>query len=123
MSAQNTPSLPKLMLHVEGGAIFITACVLYAKLGANGWVFAVLFFSFDVFMVGYARNPQFGSLIYNIGHTEAIPLAIALIGLLTNTEAMIGFALIWLGHIGLDRLLGYGLKYPTQFKDSHLQRL
>lgn len=123
MSTQNTPSLPKLMLHAEGGVIFLTACILYAKLGANGWVFALLFFSFDIFMVGYARNPQFGSLIYNIGHTEVIPLAIALIGLLINAESVIGFALIWLGHIGLDRLLGYGLKYPTQFKDSHLQRL
>lgn len=123
MSTQNTPSLPKLMLHAEGGAIFITACILYAKLGANGWVFALLFFSFDIFMVGYVRNPQLGSLIYNFGHTEVVPLAIALIGLLVNAEPMIGFALIWLGHIGLDRLLGYGLKYPTQFKDSHLQRL
>jgi uncharacterized membrane protein required for colicin V production len=74
-------------------------------------------------MVGYARNPQLGSLIYNIGHTEAIPLAIGAIGLLINIEAVIGFALIWLGHIGLDRLLGYGLKYPTQFKDTHFQRL
>jgi len=32
-------------------------------------------------------------------------------------------ALIWLVHIGADRLLGYGLKYPTAFKDTHLQRV
>jgi hypothetical protein len=31
-------------------------------------------------------------------------------------------ALILGGHIGLDRLLGYGLKYPTAFKGSHIQR-
>jgi hypothetical protein len=37
MPTKNTPSLPKLMLHAEGGAIFLTAIVLYAKLGANGW--------------------------------------------------------------------------------------
>lgn len=124
MSTENqTVSLPKMMLHAEGGAILITAILLYAKLGANGWIFALLFFSFDLFMVGYARNPQLGSLIYNIGHTEIMPLGVGVIGLLLNNETIIAFALIWFGHIGLDRLMGYGLKYPTQFKDTHLQRL
>ena len=32
-------------------------------------------------------------------------------------------ALIWLTHIGVDRLVGYGLKYPTSPKDTHLQRV
>jgi hypothetical protein len=31
--------------------------------------------------------------------------------------------LIWLAHVGADRLLGYGLKYPTGFRDTHLQRV
>jgi hypothetical protein len=118
-----TLSLPKIMLHAEGAAMFIAACILYARIGANGWVFALLFFSFDIFMLGYLRNPQFGSVIYNIGHTETVPMALALIGFLATIEPLMGFAFIWLGHIGLDRLLGYGLKYPTFFKDSHLQRL
>jgi hypothetical protein len=30
---------------------------------------------------------------------------------------------VWFAHIGMDRLLGYGLKYPTDFKDTHLQRV
>jgi hypothetical protein len=25
--------------------------------------------------------------------------------------------------IGVDRTIGYGLKYPTGFKDTHLQRV
>jgi hypothetical protein len=32
-------------------------------------------------------------------------------------------ALIWLAHIGMDRMLGYGLKYSGGFKDTHLGRL
>jgi hypothetical protein len=28
--------------------------------------------------------------------------------------------LIWASHIAFDRLVGYGLKYPTQFGDTHL---
>jgi hypothetical protein len=31
--------------------------------------------------------------------------------------------LIWIGHIGFDRVLGYGLKYPTAFRDTHLGQL
>ncbi len=31
--------------------------------------------------------------------------------------------MIWFAHIGGDRLLGFGLKYPTEFKDTHLNRV
>jgi len=124
MSTKNQNfSLPKMMLHAEGGAIFITAILLYAKLGANGWAFLLLLFIFDLFMIGYVVTPRLGSIIYNIGHTEMMPLGVGVIGLLLNNETIIAFGLIWFAHIGLDRLMGYGLKYPTQFKDTHLQRL
>ena len=36
---------------------------------------------------------------------------------------LLAYALIWISHIGFDRLLGYGLKYPTQFRDTHLQHV
>jgi hypothetical protein len=32
-------------------------------------------------------------------------------------------ATIWVAHIGFDRMLGYGLKYPTAFSDTHLGRI
>lgn len=32
-------------------------------------------------------------------------------------------ALIWLLHIGFDRAIGYGLKYPSSFKETHLGRV
>ena len=43
--------------------------------------------------------------------------------MLADSDAALAVALIWLGHIGVDRLIGYGLKYPTAFKDTHLQRV
>jgi hypothetical protein len=36
---------------------------------------------------------------------------------------LLTYALIWTAHIGVDRLLGFGLKYPTRFQDTHLQRI
>ncbi|MCL4805949.1 MAG: DUF4260 family protein, partial [Anaerolineae bacterium] len=32
-------------------------------------------------------------------------------------------ALIWLAHIGLDRMLGFGLKYPDAFRHTHLDEV
>jgi hypothetical protein len=52
-----------------------------------------------------------------------LPIALATAGLFADADLLIQLALIWLGHIGLDRALGYGLKYPTAFKDTHLQRV
>ena len=33
---------------------------------------------------------------------------------------LVSLALIWVAHIGFDRMLGYGLKYPTAFGHTHL---
>jgi hypothetical protein len=56
-------------------------------------------------------------------HTEVFPIALATAGVVSDTDTATKIALIWLAHIGVDRLLGYGLKYPTAFKDTHLQRV
>jgi hypothetical protein len=45
------------------------------------------------------------------------------VGVLADSDVAVQLALIWLAHIGADRALGYGLKYPTAFKDTHLQRV
>ncbi|GLR92489.1 hypothetical protein GCM10007858_01070 [Bradyrhizobium liaoningense] len=35
----------------------------------------------------------------------------------------LSIALIWLAHIGIDRALGYGLKYSAGFSFTHLGRI
>ena len=37
--------------------------------------------------------------------------------------ALLPIALIWANHIGVDRLLGYGLKYADGFGWTHLGRV
>jgi hypothetical protein len=56
-------------------------------------------------------------------HTYVGPVALAAVGVIAEADLAIQLALIWLTHIGVDRVVGYGLKYPTDFKDSHLQRV
>jgi hypothetical protein len=77
----------------------------------------------DLSFGGYLAGPRVGAWAYNSLHTTVGPIALAIVGVLADRDWCVQLALIWLAHIGLDRLLGYGLKYPTAFKDTHLQRV
>jgi hypothetical protein len=111
------------LLHLEGAALFGVSLVLYWRLDGNWVVFVVLLLAPDLGMLGYVRGTRLGAATYNLFHTSAIPLIVATVALLAGETLVVSLALIWLAHIGMDRALGYGLKYPTAFKDTHLQRL
>lgn len=97
--------------------------MLYADEGFGWLAFALLVLAPDLAMVGYAAGRQVGAVVYDVAHTEALPIALGVAGLLATEAVPVQLALIWLVHIGADRLLGYGLKYPTAFGDTHLQRV
>jgi hypothetical protein len=116
-------SLPKLLLHLEGLTALIVAVGLYAQQGFSWWVFALLLLAPDLAMLGYLINLRAGSIVYNLLHTYALPLGLAAISFGAGWPLGLQLALIWLAHIGMDRTVGYGLKYPTHFKDTHLARV
>jgi uncharacterized protein DUF4260 len=115
--------LPGRLLRLEGLALFVGALVVYFDQGYAWWLLIVLFLAPDLSFAGYAAGPRVGASVYNALHTTVGPIVLAAIGMLANTDLCVQLALIWLAHIGLDRLLGYGLKYPTAFKDTHLSRV
>jgi hypothetical protein len=114
---------PSWLLRLEGAVVFFIVVVLYSRLGSGWLMFAVLFFVPDVSMIGYAVNTRVGAALYNLIHAYALPAALGLIGLWLADEVIMSLSLTWFAHIGLDRVLGFGLKYPTVFKDTHLQRV
>ena len=59
---------------------------------------------------------RIGAGAYNVAHTYALALPLALFGFLAGRPAILAVALIWIAHIGFDRALGYGLKFPTDFR-------
>jgi hypothetical protein len=114
---------PSVLLRLEGLAVAGASLALYFHLGF-GWVlFVVLALAPDLSAVGYAFGPRVGAVTYDVVHCEALPILVGLIGILHGADGHIQVALIWLTHIGVDRAVGYGLKYPTAFKDTHLQRV
>lgn len=74
-------------------------------------------------MLGYLVNKKLGANAYNLGHTYSALILLLLILWLAGLGSYMWLVLIWLAHIGFDRLLGYGLKYETAFSDTHLQRV
>ena len=115
--------LPRFLLRLEGLVLLIGAVVLYAD-GSFGWVlFAVLFFAPDVSFAAYVFGPRLGAVVYDVLHTEIFPLALGTVGVAADMSLPVQLALVWLGHTGMDRFLGYGLKYPTAFEDTHLNRV
>ncbi len=115
--------LPRLLLHLEGVAVAIAAVVVYFWADHPWWLLLVLALAPDLSMAAYAAGPRIGAAAYDVVHTYAIPLGIGAIGVVAQSDAAVAVALIWLTHIGVDRAIGYGLKYPTGFKDTHLQRV
>jgi hypothetical protein len=115
--------LPSLFLRVEGAAVLAAALVLYFDLGYEWWLLVLLLLAPDLSALGFLAGPRVGTASYDIAHLEALPLALALGGYLGDSDVALKLGLIWLAHIGMDRAVGYGLKYPTNFKDTHLQRV
>lgn len=114
---------PKLILRLEGLVLFAAGVTAFLYLKQSAWIFAGLFLVPDLSMVAYFAGPKLGAIVYNIFHATIGPLLLAIYGVVSDELFAQVLASIWLAHIGLDRALGYGLKYATEFKDTHLGRI
>ena len=120
-------SNPKILLHLEGLTFFLfSISVYFLVLKASLSFFLILFLAPDLTFLGYLINKKTGSYIYNAAHNYLFP--ILLLGLSFYYTSYFGnlgieLSMIWLSHIGIDRLLGYGLKYPDAFKNTHLNKV
>jgi hypothetical protein len=117
------PTNPGVILRVEAAIALVLSVLLYRHIG-GGWLrFALVFLVPDLSLVGYAWTVRFGTALYNTVHTYAGPLVLAGVAIFSARPTLLPYALIWTAHIAMDRLLGFGLKYPTRFQDTHLQRI
>lgn len=114
---------PKVILRLEGGAMLFLSVFFYRELQFSWARFALLFLLPDLSMLGYLGGVRLGATLYNLVHTYTGPVILLACAFLTQQHPLFALALIWSGHIGIDRLLGFGLKYPTAFGDTHFQRV
>jgi hypothetical protein len=113
----------RTLLRLEGLALLVGATLGYAIFGLSWWTFAILLLAPDLSFAFYLAGSRAGAIAYNAAHSTLGPLLLAGAGVLLVSTHSLSLAMIWLAHIGLDRALGYGLKYSSGFGFTHLGRI
>ncbi len=111
------------VLRVESLATFVAGVLLYVQLSGNALFLLPLLLVPDISMVGYLGGPRLGAITYNLAHNLVTALVVLAIGWLAAIAPLALAGAILVAHVGMDRTLGYGLKLPTDFRDTHLGRI
>lgn len=112
----------KLILKFEEVAMAVISIYFLSiyNLGLSFWIWLILFFTPDIGMLGYALNTRIGAITYNLFHHKALALLIAVTGFYLNINIVTAIGILLFAHASFDRIWGYGLKYPDNFKNTHL---
>lgn len=113
----------KILLHIEGFVVFVLCIYFYGYFDFSWLLFLILLLSPDLAILGFLLNNKIGTIVYNIFHTYTTSLITIFLGFLLSIPTILAIGLIWTAHIGMDRMVGYGLKYLNDFKDNHLNRV
>ena len=113
----------RILLRLEGVVLFAGMTLLYGLWEGSWWVYAVLFLAPDLSFAAYLGGPKVGAIVYNAAHSYLGPVALMTVGLAMAAPLTLSLAMIWLAHIGIDRALGYGLKYQAGFTFTHLGKI
>jgi Domain of unknown function (DUF4260) len=114
---------PEILLRIEGAFDLALSLIFFEAIQGNWLLFILLLLVPDLAMLGYLGGARMGTVCYNLAHTLAGPFLIVAYAYLMKSLWLLPYALIWTAHIGLDRMPGFGLKYPTRFGDTHLGRM
>jgi hypothetical protein len=114
------PADVRYTLRLEGLAIFAATLVAYTATGGNWWLFAALILAPDLAFLAALAGQKAGLRAYNVAHTYTVPALLGAIAWFAAVPWLMSVALIWIAHIGLDRSLGYGLKYAGLDHATHL---
>jgi hypothetical protein len=117
-----------LWQRIEGALVFLAAlAAVVATAMGNGeswWLYLTIFFAPDIGFVGYLAGPKTGATVYNLLHLYGAGLVVTVAGfMIFSSPLSTTVGLLWMAHVGFDRMLGYGLKEATGFSDTHLGRI
>lgn len=110
----------KVSLKLEELFMFLLGVFLFSQLNFSWWWFLALLLAPDIGMVGYIINSKLGSITYNVFHHKGIAVILYFLGIFIENEGIVLAGVIIFSHAALDRFLGYGLKYPDSFHNTHL---
>jgi hypothetical protein len=108
------------ILRVEEGIMFLLSIYLFTLLSFKWWLFPILLILPDIGILGYLINTRVGAAMYNVFHHKGLAIATFLAGIFLTSDILQLSGIILFGHASLDRFFGFGLKYPENFKHTHL---
>lgn len=112
-----------LILRAEALAIFVAGVAGYLQLNGHPLWLLPLLLAPDLSMIGYLGGARLGAVTYNLAHNLVVALAAIGVGWIAAVAPLALAGAILAAHVGMDRALGYGLKLPTDFRDTHLGRI
>ncbi len=110
----------KTVIKLEELGLFVLGIYLFSQLDYQWWWFLVWILAPDFSMLGYAINAKVGAFLYNVFHHRGIAVLVYVLGCYLKLESIQLAGVILFSHASMDRIFGYGLKYETGFKYTHL---
>ena len=108
---------------LEGAFVFLASIAGFIAAGGGLWLYIVLILAPDISIAAYAINNRAGALAYNAVHNFAGPAVLLLAGFTLSSELLYQLSAIWAGHVGMDRMFGFGLKEDNGFHSTHLGKI
>lgn len=115
--------LNEVLLRSEAlAALFAGVGIWLTSGGSALWLVPAILLP-DISMIGYLVNSRVGAVTYNAIHNWTLALIALALGWWLGINPLLLVGALLLAHVGMDRALGYGLKLPTDFRDTHLGRI
>lgn len=109
----------------EGALVFVAALIVLSRetAGLTWWAVVLIFLAPDISMAFFALGSRVGAFAYNAVHIYGMGAFVMALGMALGTPLVAVVGVLWLAHVGFDRMLGYGLKSPEGFNITHLGRI
>jgi len=113
----------KTLIRLENLGLFLLSIYLFSLLDFKWWWLPVLLLAPDLSMLGYLFGNKIGAILYNFFHHQLLAVIAYLLGIYLGEEWIQFSGIILLAHSAMDRIFGYGFKYFSGFKDTHLGKI
>ena len=122
ITAGTVVGAPRRWLRLEAAALLTAAATAYTTTHRPWWLIPLTLLLPDLSALGYLQRPRLGARLYNLAHATPLPAILLAVAWTQHKQFLGALGLIWLMHIAIDRLLGFGLKYPDEFQHTHLSQ-
>lgn len=110
----------KSTLKIEEAGMFALSILLFSQTDFEWWWYLVLILAPDIGMAGYLVGNKTGAICYNLFHHKGLAIGVLALGWYLSSPWLELSGIILFGHASMDRIFGYGLKYPDSFHHTHL---